>query len=177
MIRVLTLVIALLGAVGPAKAETFADVNTLLYNAYGWKFNSLPAVAQGMQFNCNFPNRKLTDDFKYSPVCVGDRAGLRLIVLRRLPTVSPNLVHSNITSAMSQNGGFAGGAVACTARDVRPAVVAAKCSVPFNDGGVGNAAFLHMSLKYQDGSVMDFSVIVQNTGSGRDPVEPLDPMS
>lgn len=177
MIRVLTLVTALLGGmIVSAKAETFADMNKIL-STYGWQFNSVPAVAQGMQFNCSFSNRKLTDDFKYSPVCVGDRAGLRLIVLRRLPTVSPNLVHSNITSAMNQNGGFAGGAVACAARDLRPAVVAVKCTVPFNNGTVGNAAFLHMSLRYPDSSVMDFSIIVQNTGSSRDPVDPVDPMS
>lgn len=173
---VLALCLALLALGSPAKAESFAYVNQVLYKEYGWQFNNVPSAAQGMDFNCNFPNRK-PGTVQYSPICVGDKPGLRLIVLWRVSTVSPNEVHRNITNAMNQNGGFAGGAVACTARDVRPAVVAAKCSVPFNDGGVGNAAFLHMSLKYQDGSVMDFSVIVQNTGSGRDPVEPLDPMS
>jgi hypothetical protein len=176
MMKALFVALALLmGASVTVKAETFADVNKILDETYGWKFNSVPPIAQGMTFKCNFPNRRPVAGVQYSPVCIGDKPGLRLIVLWRVSTVSPNLVHQNITSAMNQNGSFAGGAVSCAARDVRTAVVAVKCTVPFNNGTVGNAAFLHMSLRYPDSSVMDFSIIVQNTGAGRDPVEPVDP--
>lgn len=172
----LALCLALLALGNTAKAETFAEMNNILYDTYGWKFNNIPPVAQGMTFKCDFPNRK-PGSVQYSPVCIGDKAGLRLIVLWRVPTVSPNEVHRNITSAMNRNGAIAGGSVTCAAQDVRRAVVATKCLIPFKDGGVGNAAFLHMSLQYPGGAVMDFSIIVQNTGDGRQPVEPVDPMS
>ena len=160
-----------------AKAETFADVNRILDKEYGWQFKSVPAAVQGMDFNCNFQNRKPSGSVQFSPICVGNKTGLRLIVLWRSPTVSPNVVHQNITSTMNRNGTIAGGDVTCTARDVRPAVVAARCLVPFNDSGAGNAAFLHMSLVLADGKILDFSIIVQNTGSGRQAVDPVDPMS
>lgn len=175
VIPVFCLALLALGS-NPAKAETFDGMNKILYQTYGWQFNNTPAAAQGMDFNCNFQERK-PGKVQYGPVCVGNKTGLRLIVLWRAPAVSPNFVHSRIANAMSQNGAIAGGDVTCTAQDVRPAVVAARCAVPFNDGTVGNAAFVHMSLKYPDDSVMGFSIIIQNTGSGRESVDPVDPMS
>ena len=63
-----------------AKAETFADVNRILDKEYGWQFKSVPAAVQGMDFNCNFQNRKPSGSVQFSPICVGNKTGLRLIV-------------------------------------------------------------------------------------------------